>query len=132
MLDSTEKDIDIHEVRARVSPKRPDRCILDFESTLPRKYRQSIYSQNEGIQESCMVDKDRALQGRDLQTFWQEPRPMHFKYDKAINEGDLDNSQDLYLKIIKSKESVDYLKKCMEKRGLIKEAKNPLKGTRFA
>ena len=56
---------------------------------------------------------------------------MHFKYDRQINGEDLDNSQDLYLKIIKSKESIDYLRKCMEKRGLIKEAKNALKGTRF-
>lgn len=77
------------------------------------------------------MDKDRALQGRDLQTFKQEARPLHFKYDKSINEVDLDNSKDLYLKIIKNKESVDYLRKCMEKRGLIQESKNPLKGTRF-
>jgi hypothetical protein len=35
------------------------------------------------------------------------------------------------MKVIKSRESIDYLKKVMEKRGVLKEAKNPLKGTRF-
>jgi len=35
------------------------------------------------------------------------------------------------MKIVKGKESVGYLKKVMEKRGIIKGDKNPLKGTRF-
>jgi antirestriction protein len=77
------------------------------------------------------VDKDRALLGKDSQTFWHDPKPLQFKYEKQVEEGDLENSHELYMKIIKSKENVDYLRKCMEKRGLIKEAKNPLKGTRF-
>ena len=54
-----------------------------------------------------------------------------FNYEKEVREEDMENSQELYRKIIKSKEKVDYLRKVMEKRGLIKEAKNPLKGTRF-
>ncbi len=44
VADSTEKEINIPEVKAKLSPKRPDRCILGFENILPRKYRQSIYS----------------------------------------------------------------------------------------
>jgi hypothetical protein len=65
VLDSTEKDINIPEVRNKMSPKRPDRCIIGFESILPRQYRQSIYSQNDGIKESFIVDKEKALIGRD-------------------------------------------------------------------
>ena len=44
---------------------------------------------------------------------------------------DLNHSEDLYMKIIKSKESIDYLRKIMEKKGVIKVAHNPIKGTRF-
>ena len=71
------------------------------------------------------------LLGKDSQTYWQEPKPLMFNYEKEVREEDMENSQELYRKIIKSKEKVDYLRKVMEKRGLIKEAKNPLKGTRF-
>ena len=44
----------------------------------------------------------------------------------------MDHSQDLYMKIIRSKESIDYLRRVMEKRGDLKVAKNPIRGTRFA
>jgi len=35
------------------------------------------------------------------------------------------------MKIVRGKESVDYLKKIMEKKGVIKVAHNPLRHTRF-
>jgi hypothetical protein len=42
------------------------------------------------------------------------------------------NTEDLYLKVVRGKESMDYLRKVMEKKGVIKERKDPLKGTRFS
>ncbi len=64
-------------------------------------------------------------------TFIHDPKPMHFRYEKPIEEADVNDSQNLYMKIVKSRVSVDYLRKVMEKKGVLKEAKNPLKGTRF-
>ena len=92
-MDSTEKEVNIPEVRNRLSPKRPDRCIFGFENFLPRQYRQSIYSQNDGIQESCIVNKEKALIGRDTTSgFKVDPRPLYFSYDKPVNPEDLNNS----------------------------------------
>lgn len=42
------------------------------------------------------------------------------------------NTEDLYLKVVRGKESMDYLKKVMEKKGVINVKKDPLKGTRFS
>jgi hypothetical protein len=64
-------------------------------------------------------------------TFHQDARPILFNYEKPVNVEELDNSEDLYMKIIKSKESIDYLKKIMEKKGVLKTKHNPLKHTRF-
>lgn len=129
---TTEKELDIHEVHNKVIHKRPDKCIFGFEKILPRKHRQSIYAQNDGIHDSCVVDPFKVMSGRDNLTFLHDPKPMHFRYEKPVEEQDLNNdSQNLYMKIVKSRVSVDYLRKVMEKKGVLKEAKNPLKGTRF-
>jgi hypothetical protein len=88
---------------------------------------------NRNIAESAVVDKEKSLLGIErLSTTRHDARPLQFKYEQEVLVSDLDNSQDLYMKIIKSKESIDYLRKVMEKKGTIKVAKNPIKGTRFA
>ena len=66
-----------------------------------------------------------------LSTSKHDARPLLFKYEKELNLEDLDNSEELYLKIVRGKESVDYLKKLMEKKGVIKTPHNPISGTRF-
>ena len=67
-----------------------------------------------------------------LSTTRQDPRPLQFKYEQEVDGSEMDHSQDLYMKIIRSKESIDYLRRVMEKRGDLKVPKNPIKGTRFA
>jgi hypothetical protein len=127
----TDRDFNIPDLHQKILAKREDKSIFGFEKFLPRQYRQSIYSQNDGIEDSCIVDKEKSYAGRDNFTFIHDAKPLQFKYEKEVNPEDLNNSQELYMKVIKSKESIDYLKKVMEKRGVLKEAKNPLKGTRF-
>ncbi len=130
---NTELDFNVQDLKAKISPHRPDRCVIGFERVLPRDYRNSIYSVNRNIAESAVVDKEKSLLGIErLSTTRHDARPLQFKYEQEVLVSDLDNSQDLYMKIIKSKESIDYLRKVMEKKGTIKVAKNPIKGTRFA
>lgn len=79
-----------------------------------------------------VCDKDQSLLGIEkLSTTRHDAKPLLFKYEKELNMTDLENSEDLYLKIVRGKESVDYLKKLMEKKGVLKVPHNPIKGTRF-
>jgi hypothetical protein len=66
-----------------------------------------------------------------LSTRIHNPKPLNFQYEKPLIMDDLDDTSNLYMKIVRGKESVDYLKKLMEKKGSIKTPKNPLVGTRF-
>jgi hypothetical protein len=80
-----ELDHNLGDLRAKISPYRPDRCVFGFERALPREYRNSIYSANDGIRESEVVDKDRSLQGIEmLSTTKHDARPLHFRYEKEV------------------------------------------------
>lgn len=58
---------------------KQDRCIIGFENILPRKFRNSIYQANEGIQESAVVDKNKVFDGW-LSTVLHDPKPLQFNY----------------------------------------------------
>jgi len=74
-----------------------------------------------------VVDKERSSQGYEyLSTTLHDPKPLNFKYEKPVDPEDINNSSELYLKIVKGKESIDYLKKVMEKKGVLKMPKNTL------
>ena len=89
---TTDSDFNLVDLHDKILSKRQDRCIFGFDKFLPRKYRQSIYSGNDGIQESCVVDKNKSYSGKDNFTFNHDARPLHFRYEKSVSEQDMNNS----------------------------------------
>eukprot|EP00347_Sterkiella_histriomuscorum_P009673 403340310 len=141
--ESPSPNINPQEIKDRLQNQRPNICVRDFNKTLSRYKRNSIYSKD-GVGASATMERSNLIGSsaiiedlkqninsinyekvdsgfKRLSSFRNTQRGiMKFSYEKPLKVEEFEqDSKSLYANIIRNKEGIGYLQKLLVKKGLI-------------